>query len=84
MKLCKFCHKRLTKRHFCANQYCYEEIFLQFFINILLDYNPLSSLDFFCLCMKRIYENDIFRESLDISNVVKHNLNIFICDYDCF
>lgn len=84
MKLCKFCNKQLTKRHFCANQYCYENVLLQFFINIMLDYNPDNSLDFFCLCMKRINQNDIFQESSNISEVVRYNLNIFLCDYDCF
>ena len=50
----------------------------------MLDYQPVDFLDFFCSCMKIIHENDMFKDSINPSDIVRENLKIFILDYDCF
>ena len=82
--ICRFCSKRPTKRHYCEYQFCYENIFHQFFINIMLDYKPVDFLDFFCLCMRYIYLNNMFTESENCSDIVRKNLELFIMEYDSF
>ena len=81
---CRFCLKISTKRHYCENQFCYEKIFQQFFIDIMLDYKPKDFLEFFCQCMRYIHLNDMFKESENPSDVVRKNLKIFVNEYDCF
>ena len=84
-ELCQFCDKRpQTKQHYCTKRFCYEHILLQFFVNVWLDCDPSNSGEFFCFCLKRINERNIFQDSANISQVIREYLAIFISEYDCF
>ena len=50
----------------------------------MIDVQPIDFLDFFCNCMKRIHEENMFSESVNPSDVVRENLKIFVNEYDCF
>ena len=83
-KECRYCLKRTSETHMCSKQYCYEYIFEQFFVSIMLDHKPCDYLEFFCFCMKHINENELFVESMNPSDLVRDNLIMFINDYDCY
>lgn len=82
---CRFCLKRTSVLvHMCSKKYCYNYIFKQFFVGVMLDHKPKDYLDFFCHCMKVINKNELFSESMNPSDLVRDNLLMFINDYDCF
>ena len=82
MKICKFCHVLHPKIDICSRQYCYEHIFIQFFINILLDYKPKTILEFYYYATKEIKDNSLFIESPDPFVIMRKNLELFTQDYD--
>ena len=77
---CKFCFSKTTKKHLCHKMFCYEYIFKQFFINILLDFNPNKN-EFYNFCVKRIEQYKIFNFVPNPYDIMKECLVIFLEDY---
>ena len=80
--ICRFCHELHTRTMLCSKKYCYEYIFIQFFINILIDFKPRTFLEFDNFATKKIKDNNLFIESPDPFVIMRENLVIFTKDYD--
>ena len=81
---CLFCDERITNNHLCYKSYCYEYIFEQFFINILLDCKPRNPEEFFDYCQRRINNINLFKYIPNPYNILKYCLKIFLDEYECF
>ena len=60
--------------------FCYEYIFMQFFINILLDFTPNKN-EFYDFCIKRIEQCKKFNFVPNPYDIMKECMVIFLEDY---
>ena len=81
---CPFCDEAITHEHLCSKLYSYEYIFKQFFINVLIDFKPRNSEEFFDCCQKRINDLNLFKDVPNPYNILKICLKIFLEEYECF
>ena len=81
---CLFCDERTVNKHLCSKLYIYEYIFKQFFINILLDFKPRNSTEFYNCCVRRIQQLKLFKEVPDPYNIMVECLDVFLREYECF
>ena len=77
---CQFCSRKVTKKHLCSKMFCYEHIFKQIFINIVLDFKPDKD-DFYNVCIKRIDRYKMFNYIPNPYPILKECMEIFIKDY---
>ena len=78
---CKFCFSAASKVHLCPNMFCYEYIFKQFFINIVLDFNPNKD-EIYNLSINRIGSYKMFNFVPNHYDIMKESLTIFLEEYD--
>ena len=81
---CLFCDEITVNKHLCFKLYSYEYIFKQFFINILLDFKPRNSTEFYNCSKKRIKQLNMFKEVPNPYNIMIHYMEIFFQEYECF
>ena len=69
----------------CAQLFYYKHILSPFFWNIMLTHKPEDSIEYFNLCLRHIKENNLFNgASVDLSQMIRRNLNLFMIENDCF
>ena len=78
---CQFCFSEATKKHLCSKLFCYEYIFKQFFINILIDFKPDKD-EFYNFCINRIERYKMFAFVPNPYDIMNECLEIFIKEYN--
>ena len=81
---CLFCKNICSSTSICPKMFCYEYIFKQFFINILLDFKPKNTVEFFKCCQKRINDLNLFKDVPNPYTILEICLKIFLEEYECF
>lgn len=76
--------KNLTKKHICAKIFCYEYIFRDLIISILLDFQPVDKTNFYEVCENVIISENLFNEVPNPYDIMRYCMDIFVEEYECF
>lgn len=80
-KQCGFCFSKITPKHLCSQVFTYE-VLKPLFLDVLYVTRPANSGELYVAVMKRITDNALFSESINISDTVVKYLIFFTNEFD--